>query len=144
MKTVFNPKKFIKPSRLIPPAPRAILSNGLCVANFSSPHPFNFTDGSEIDPCTDERCNMGSLICNETEVPGIKGTTDLTITWETTPAVIDMIKVLEKDDEVDIVLVPFPVMTALKGKFDTLPSKVRVIRVADRISKKIHIDKFCV
>ena len=40
-------------------APTAILSNGVGVANFSSPHPFNFTDGTVLDRCDSERVAAG-------------------------------------------------------------------------------------
>ena len=142
----FNPKPFIKPSRLVDPAPRTTLTNGITVANFSSPHPFNFTDGSVIPACSQERTRMGALKCEESETPGIKGTTDVTLTWGLTLEVIDMLRVLEKDPSVDIVLVPLPVMVALKSeswRFE-MPAKARVIRVADQISKEICIDKFCI
>jgi hypothetical protein len=127
------------------PAPRTKLSNGLVVANMSSPHPFNFVDGSVIPACSPERCKAGSLECIETETKGVKGTTDIKISWKLTVGVTDMLYALEHDEEVDIVLVPFPVMSALKeGGTINLYTKVRVIRVADRVSKEIHIDKFCI
>ncbi len=45
-------------------------------------------------------------------------------------------------EDIDVVLVPFPVMTALKDAGISI-GKARVIRVADRVTKMIHIDRFC-
>jgi hypothetical protein len=125
-------------------APRTKLSNGLVVANMSSAHPFTFVDGAVIPACSPERCKSGELKPIEIESEGIKGTTDIKIAFKLTSGVTDMLDVLEQDGEVDIVLVPFPVISALKAEGNTDYSKVRSIRVADRVSKEIHIDRFCI
>ena len=121
----------------------ATLSNGIKVGNFSSPHPFNFVDGIVIDRCEPDRVMASMLFCAEVETPGIKGSVDLEIKWNLTDKVIELLTDAELSD-VDIYLVPFPVMTAIK-EADMLEnfSKARVIRVADRETKEIHIDKFC-
>ena len=168
----------------LPAAPCMTLSNGLRVANFSSPHPFNFVDGSWIPRCDPERVKALELCCyEETEArsmrtPGYKvHFTDIRISWTLTEPVMRALDDLEADNSVDIVLVPLPVMTAIKkmredtqgpaakrklaevnalmaatgfkeeeGIDDDEPlwSKVRVIRVADRETKTICIDRFCV
>lgn len=122
--------------------PKVSLSNGLRVANFSSPHPFTFEDGSVLEACSAERAKTLMLGSIEVETPNRGGWTDIGLEWELSAAVEDALIELEQDDEVDIVLVPFPVMTALKEAGRDV-GKARVIRVRDRVTKEIHIDRFC-
>lgn len=49
--------------------------------------------------------------------------------------------------KVDVVIVPLPVMVALRGIWDEkkiIKSPFRVIRVANRITKEIEIFKYCI
>lgn len=122
--------------------PRTQLTNGLTVANFSSPHPFNFTDGSVIPACSPERAKGLMLECIEDQVENPDGWTDIRIKWRLSDAVINALCDAE-EEAVDVVLVPFPVMTAMKEAGRPV-GKFRVIRVADRVTKAIHTDRFCV
>jgi len=122
--------------------PIITLSNGLVIGNFSSPHPFNFEDGSVCPACDPDRVKAGSLECIESEIPGIKGTTDIQIEWKLTEGVVKMLEEAEASDA-DVVLVPFPVMTAIKAAGRDI-GKCRVIRVKDRQTKAIFVDRFCV
>ena len=122
--------------------PIITLSNGLKVGNFSSPHPFNFEDGSILPACEPERSKAGSLKVEEVETEGIKGTTDIDINFLLSESVEKMLDEVEELD-VDIVLVPFPVLGAIHKAGRPL-GKCRVIRVKDRQTKDIHIDRFCV
>ena len=141
----------------LPELPSVVLSNGLRVANYSSPHPFTFTDGSVLPACSSARAKMTLLDARETELPreirGIK-ITDVVIDWKLTwflEQEVDNFVYAQyhKDFPWDIILVPLPFMVAVKKYIDqsfkdagTPP--FRVIRVADRLTKEIHIDKFCV
>ena len=49
------------------PMPITTLTTGLRVGNFSSPHPFRFTDGSELPACSPERANGCMLNSHEVE-----------------------------------------------------------------------------
>jgi hypothetical protein len=75
--------------------------------------------------------------------------TDIHLAWRMTREVFKALFALDAREDVDVVLVPFPVMTALKshlresGVDEDAIGKARVIRVADRVSKEIHIDRFC-
>jgi hypothetical protein len=125
--------------------PVVTLSNGLRVANFSSPHQFLFEDGTVLEACSPERAKRLMLVQHETEVPTGKQWTDIELRFDMSEVVVSALKEPHADEEVDIVLVPFPVLqvlqhTELLGLF----YKCRVIRVADRVTKAIHIDKFCV
>lgn len=124
--------------------PRTTLSNGLVVGNFSSPHPFNFEDGSVVEKCGEERVREGMLKAEEVVSEGVKGTQDIELTFCLTEAVLHYLEKAQKS-EADIVLVPLPLMVTVKnnGLFEKF-NKIRVVRVSDRISKKIHIDKFCI
>lgn len=122
--------------------PVVTLSNGLRVANFSSPHTFKFVDGTELPACSKERALHLMLGALEHEENGIKGTTDIVIEWTMTVAVQQALEALQARDDIDLVLVPLPVMTVIKD-FEMDIGKCRVIRVANRISKEIYIDRFC-
>jgi len=123
-------------------SPVITLSNGLRVANMSSPHPFNFTTGEVLPACSPEEANRLKLESVEVETPGIKGTIDISLRWRLSPAVAEHLAALEADPGVDVVLVPFPVMTALKEAGCPI-GKCRVIRSADRVTKAIYPDRFC-
>ncbi len=122
--------------------PVVTLSNGLRVANFSSPHSFAFVDGRVLPACSKERAERLMLGALEHEEPGIKGTTDIVLEWAMSLSVEQELAVLQARRDIDVILVPLPVMTVVKDL--ELPiGKCRVIRVADRVTKTIHIDRFC-
>ena len=128
------------------------LKNGLEVANFSSPHPFTFTDGSILPAVSDELAKLTMLKATETQVTDKrrKGIRTIQIDFALTDAVMELIvwwTTFHETGKVDIVLVPLPVMTALHKKFtvkELTRMPFRTIRVADRITKEIYTDKFCI
>ena len=127
------------------------LSNGVKVANFSSPHPFTFTDGTIIPAVPDEIARKLMLEVDEKSIPQRSSRfRTVSLDWSLSERVADEIDywyTFFAMKIVDVVLVPLPVMTALKTIWDQkkiLKSPFRVIRVADRITKTIHIDKFCI
>lgn len=123
-------------------APKCHLVSGLVVANFSSPHPFTFTDGRVLGGCDAERSAALSLEQREVE-HAQNGWIDVKLTFEMSPAVSDELNQLNADPSIDIVLVPFPVMGAIKAA--GLPiGKFRVCRTADRQTKVVFADKFCI
>ncbi len=122
----------------------ATLSNGIRIANFSSNHPFKFVDGTELKPCADNRCKALMLEVEETEFKcSHSAWTDIRIRFNMNKAVLKALMVAELDNDIDIVLCPLPVITALKESYIDL-SKVRGLRMANRITKEIHIDRFCI
>jgi len=125
------------------------LTNGLRVGNFSSPHPFNFVDGTVLPRASQEDAVLGKLDVEEIEQPGIKGTTDIDITFKMSTGCAALIFAwtqLAEQGEVDVVLIPLPVKQAMAAQLDKPlhDTPFRVIRVADRETKAIHIDRFCV
>jgi hypothetical protein len=123
--------------------PTVKLSNGLVVGNFSSPHQFDFVDGSVLTSCTADRVATASLKIEETVIKSNNVWTDVGMKFITTDAYLGLVThaiALWKAGIVDIVLIPFT-MTKLVAGLDVSP--FRVICLADRNSKKAHIDKFC-
>jgi len=118
------------------------LTNGLKVANFSSPHPFYFEDGSVLNECSAERSN--ALMLKEEAVETFNGKFyDVTIKYSMSDVVKDEIEKLQKNEEVDVILVPLPVMLAMKQSSMGL-GKCRVCKITNRISKSVSITRFCV
>lgn len=135
-------------------APVVLLSNGLRVANFSSPHPFNFEDGSVLEACQPDRVAAGALEREEETRPwGFWDRDDIVAVvpkFSLSVPVWELLLELEKDNAVDIVLVPYPVLEALrnahrengKSLLEEV-SKVGTICVKDRQTKAIYINRFC-
>lgn len=122
--------------------PTATLTNGLTVANFSSPHPFTFTDGTVLAPCSDDRARWYMLNAKEVESPGIKGTTDIELTFGMTDDIARELERVQALEGVDLVIIPLPVMKAMvDAKMDI--GSCRSIRMADRVNKVIHHDRWC-
>jgi len=125
--------------------PIVTLKNGLRVGNFSSPHPFTFDDGTVLPACSVERTKRGALEAIETEEQDARlPIRNIKIEFALTDGVRDMLGEAIKT-EVDIVLVPLPVKTALCGHNGSLAkTPFRVVRVKDRVTKVLYSDKFCV
>ena len=131
-------------------APAVTLSNGVRVANFSSPHPFNFVDGSVLPACDNERSRTLSMDRADEESPwaGPLFNVSAPITavkpvFVLNEATLAELRAAEETWDVDIVLVPFPLLQALQSTgTDVFFSKVATVIMADRITKAAAIDKF--
>ena len=129
-------------------APGVTLSNGVSVVNFSSPHPFNFEDGSVLEACSKERVVLGTLDREDEESPfGIGRMVVVTAVrpvFKVTELIMDELERLNSDPEIDVILTPVPVVDALRQQGDlSRLYKVATVCVKDRISKEIFIDRFC-
>lgn len=122
-------------------APVVVLKNGIRIANFSSPHQFIFDDGTVLPQCYPSRSNGLMLNSIEVATPN-QSWIDITLRFELSNAVSAAINELELREDIDIILVPFPVLEALKAAGQAI-GKCRVCRVADRVTKVLHSDKFC-
>ena len=126
--------------------PVITLDNGITIANWSSPHEFKFTTGEVLPACTPERVNAMSIDIDETVVSNKKWD-DIKIKTSIPDVVRDDLKILQDNEDIDIILVPFMVLSAMKSllmmKYPYF-FKLRVIRVADRVTKEIYPDKFCI
>ena len=127
-------------------SPTITLSNGLTIANFSSPHPFNFTTGEVLPACDDAWAKEMMLDIDETEYhvneDGLVWT-DVSLKIDVPSNVrIELYELMHSDD-IDIILVPHMVLQAMKDHPMRI-DKCRVIRCADRVTKEIYPDKFCI
>lgn len=122
--------------------PVVTLKNGLRVANFSSPHPFTFDDGTVLPACSTERARSLMLEADELSTSQEKWT-DIELSFVMSTTVGLAIDELQDDPDIDIILVPLPVMEALKNDGGGI-GKCRVCRMADRITKVVCSDKFCI
>lgn len=122
------------------------LSNGKRVGNFSSPHPFTFTDGSILPAVSDSEAERLKVTFVETEV----GNGDIGLQFELSDAVwneINKWKITWALKEVDVVFCPLPMITALKEHYDdhtVVGTPFRAIRIEDRIKKLVSIEKQCI
>lgn len=123
--------------------PVITLDNGIRIANWSSPHEFKFTTGEILPACPPERAKAMSLDIDETVVNQEKWD-DIVLDTNIPDSVYEDIEELKYNDEIDIILVPFMVLDALKSSYPWIADKCRVIRVADRVTKEIYPDKFCI
>jgi hypothetical protein len=138
-------------------APVINLSNGLRVANFSSPHPFNFVDGSVLPACDEERSKVLSMDRKDVETEwagplhGVKGgIVAVKPVFVLTYVVMRTLVDLQESWDVDLIMVPFPLLQALRdnGHLDAAKdgwpafTKVGTVIMADRITKAAAIDKF--
>lgn len=122
------------------------LSNGKRVANFSSPHPFTFTDGSVLPAVSNEEAERLKVTFIESE-PSIEG--DIFLAFELSDAVLaemDKWVAESQNGNVDVIFCPLPMITAIrstKGLGYSLRNRFRAIRIEDRIKKLVSIDKQC-
>lgn len=120
------------------------LTNGKRVANFSSPHPFTFVDGSVLQAVTNEQAQWLKVTFHETALND-KGDVELDFTLS--PQVMAEINIWSERhyrEEVDIVFCCLPMITALHkiwGKQQLLSTPFRAIRMEDRVKKLLSIDK---
>jgi len=130
--------------------PIVTLSNGLRVANFSSPHPFTFVDGTILPACSNDRARALMLDVTEDINPHNIGGVDIglielsfQLSGDVDAEVTRLLKLEHKG--FDLVLCPLPVLNAISSIGWRHPvEKIFVgIRIADRVTKTCYIDKFC-
>ncbi len=137
--------------------PSAKLSNGLVVTNFSSPHEFEFEDGTILNSCSKEHAEkykvdfieeLGTQFRNNIKFKAVKLTFGLSdILVKEINNIIDSYN--KENCKFDIVLIPLPMLTAIKEnraklhQFDLVYSPFRVIRMKSRTEKVVKIDEFC-
>ena len=123
--------------------PQMGLIGDLMIVNFSSPHEFNFVGGRKLPACSPEWANKMKLLIEEEECMNPKGFTDVKLKISLTKEVLEALDALQGVDHIDVILVPFMVLQALKDEGRSI-GKCRCIRTADRVTKEIYADKFCV
>jgi len=123
-----------------------ILENGLRVVNFSSPHDFNFDDGSILAGLPADEVNRLSLdrdeiVLTEKTSRGVD-LVSVNMVFKLTDAINKKLDVLENDPDVDIILVPFPMLSALSTSRGV--GKARSVVMVDRVSKIASSHKFSI
>jgi len=91
------------------------LSNGKKVANFSSPHPFTFTDGSVIPAVSDEESERLKVTFIETNHQDESG--DISLRFELSTDVMFEMRywvAMYNVGYVDVVFCPLPMITAIR------------------------------
>jgi len=119
------------------------LSNGVIVANFSSPHPFLFEDDTTLPGHSPEDARKLALRAEDIFTPRPGGPlVDVDKKFAMSPDLQDELDRLEADPAIDIIIVPFPVLSSIKESGRAI-GKARTIFTTDRITKKCSISKFC-
>lgn len=130
------------------------LKNGLRVANFNSPHPFVFDDGTVLPATTNQHSKDTMLLAHEEEIDNWShDIITIKLTYSLTARLmmeIDTWMIKYDNEKVDIVIIPFPMLQLVKDymkskhDIDILKTPFRVCRFADRITKTLCSNKFCV
>ena len=121
--------------------PRVTLSTGITVANFSSPHPFRFEDGSILEAMPRSAAEELSLEDISSEVDRGRWI-DCHRRWTIPPAVCDVLDALEADPDVDIIILPLLVLTTLAERAQGYAGKGRTVVLVDRVSRICSVDRF--
>lgn len=129
------------------------LINGRRIANFSSPHAFNF-EGEVLDGYDPDSDRVQKLLLKATEKEhkGIMGSTDIELKYEVTSELINQLYEDVNREDVDIVIIPYPVLQAIKERqhptqmtiWTAVREKVRTVRMKDRGHKILYKDRFCI
>ena len=134
--------------------PIIMLTNGVIIMNFNSPHEFNFEDGS-ILPAVEESIARATQLSSEdiekeNENPLLIDVTKKFVMSAECKAHLHKAAIIASLSGVDVILVPLPVLLSFKEMekvpsfvMETLKAKLRTIYVVDRIKKTISINKFC-
>jgi hypothetical protein len=130
--------------------PVVTTTRGLTIANFSSPHPFNFNDGTTLEACSVERAKVMAINSAEVKIENesLDGIpfTDIVLTWEMSEIVKTELNRLERLLGFDILIVPLAVMSAIKG-YGLPIRRARVIRTASERGAETRLnyaDRFCI
>ena len=129
-------------------APLVKLQSGLNVVNFGSPHPFDFEDGSILPAARPDRGKLSMLDTEDVETATVlqSGRSVIIVkkVFKLTEAIREELKTLEANDQVDIVLIPYPLLACLQATGDTeIFKKCATVFVVDRTSKKISTQRYC-
>lgn len=130
-----------------PERPIVELSNGKLVANFSSPHPFTFTDGNILP--AKSKIESERLKVNFHEDTDTNGDVRLSFSLsnEVGYEIIYWLR-LYAENKINVVFCPLPMITALKNKNtmidDLKKTPFRAVRMEDRMAKLVSIEKQCI
>lgn len=124
------------------------LSNGLRVANFSSPHSFEFEDGSVLPAVSVDDCRYLAMDAVEERMNDHTIKVFFLLGPNIATRVAEWHLVYFKHKYIDIVIVPRPMIDVLRNNGwddeQLLNSPFRTIRLVDREKKICSINKFCI
>ena len=120
------------------------LSNGKRVANFSSPHPFEYEDGTILPAVAPNIAEKYKVTFHE----NIDTNGDVLLSFTLSSDVhtrMAYFQDLYDKRKVDVVVCPLPMITAMRAiNMNVKNTPFRTIRVADRINKVISINYQCI
>lgn len=122
--------------------PIVTLASGIRIVNFSSAHAFTFSDGSVLEGCPRELAEALKFEAKEELIPNGRGWTDVKLSFDMGEVMREALLALEGYVDIDIILVPFVVMDAIRISGMTC-TKARVQRKVDRFSQIVSADRFC-
>lgn len=126
--------------------PYTRLSNNLLVMNLNSPHPFTFEDGNILEAQSDEIAKETELD-NEDEISFNGLFHDVRKRFKMSDPCLNLVKeavLFMGMKGINLILVPLPVLQALKQTHPEYAFFCRTIYVVDRVKKTISINKFCI
>jgi hypothetical protein len=95
--------------------PVVTLTTGVRVANFSSGHDFVFDDGSVLPACETDRVRAFMLSPHEIESVNASGKwTDIALEFKATSEVVNELRNMQEDPDVDIIMVPLVVIRCIQ------------------------------
>jgi hypothetical protein len=121
------------------------LSNGKKVANFSSPHPFTFTDGTVLPAVSPEEAERLKV----TFIEDVSDNGDVKLSFDLSEAIFisinQWIDLYSLQHAVDVVFCPLPMITVLNERWgNVLNTPFRAVRIEDRNQKLVSITKQCI
>ena len=131
--------------------PAIKLKSGNVILNYSSPHSYKFHTGEILPACSDDVARETKLEANHGKIHNKKGWIDVSISYCLSKMQRKELPKLVAFDEIDIILVPYPVLNALKSELnwqtywaELVFEKIRVCKLHDRVTKVIRSDEFCI
>jgi len=129
--------------------PTCRLSTGLVVANFNSPHAFNFTDGSVLAACSNERAMQWPLEQVQRTIVTYSTWKGISYDYNITDALRQEILRCHVDVQSDLIIAPFPVLKVLRvdpvlKDYPFLTHRFVGIKNADRVTKAVFHNIFVV
>ena len=131
--------------------PVTTLKNGLIVGNFSSPHEFNFDTGETLTACDPERSERLKVdFIPNISIQNIRGIEikNNSLTFGLTPELKEeVVKILMSRNNPDIILIPLPMIQAIKKDMPDLnisETQFRGVKMKSRTEKLTLSQEFCI
>lgn len=131
--------------------PVTTLKNGLIVGNFSSPHDFNFDTGETLKACDPERSerlkvnfisHISKQIIRGIEINNNSLSFDLSSELKE-----EIVKILMSNNNPDIILIPLPMIQAIKKDLPNIiisETQFRGVKMKSRTEKLTLSQEFCI